>query len=139
MRNWILAFAAIGAFALNALAADEKKPEAFKEISLKEVKIEPAKDAKAEKPTKIESVDELKKAVGDDAAKALAKEVDFKKNYLLLFQWAGSGKDALSAASETAEKKTTVTFTMKRGLTKDLRQHALLFSVEKEAEWKFAK
>lgn len=116
---------------------DTKKDEdGVREIDLKDVKLGEAK-GDVSKPTKITSEDELKKALGDDAAKAV--KADFKKEYLLLFQWAGSGGDKLSEASETKDKKTTVTFTLTPGRTRDLRQHFHLFAVPTDAEWKVGK
>lgn len=116
---------------------DTKKDEdGVREIDLKDVKLGEAK-GKVSEPTKITSEDELKKALGDDAAKAI--KADFKKEYLLLFQWAGSGGDKLTEASETKDKKTTVTFTLTPGRTRDLRQHFHLFAVPTDAEWKVAK
>ena len=116
---------------------EPKKAEGgVREIDLKDVKLGEAK-GKATEPTKITSEDELKKAVGEDAAKGM--KVDFKKEYLLFFQWAGSGGDKLSHASEMKDKKTTVTFTLTRGLTRDLRQHFHLFAVPADAEWAMAK
>jgi len=139
MRTFFcLAFAAaISAISFADEVKKEKEKEAFTEIDLKDVKLGEA-EGKGE-PVKIASDEELTKAVGEEAAKAVAKSVDFKKQYLVFFQWAGSGQDKLTASSETADKKTTVTFTKKLGRTKDLRQHAKLFAINKDAEYKFGK
>jgi hypothetical protein len=118
--------------------ADPTKDEAgVREIDLKDVKLAEAKGGKASEPTVIKSEDDLKKAVGEDAAKAM--KIDFKKEYLALFQWAGSGQDKLTHAVETKDKKTTVTTTYTRGFTKDLKQHAHLIALPAGAEWVMAK
>ena len=110
---------------------EPKEDGGVREIDLKGAKLGEAM-GKAGEPTKITSEDELKKAVGDDAAKGM--KVDFKKEYLLFFQWAGSGQDKLTHASETKDKKATVTFTYTPGRTRDLRQHFHLFALPADAE-----
>ena len=137
-----LAVCSVAAFVVSA--ADEKKPDAAKkdeaavrEIDLKDVKVPKKEGAKWAEPTVFKSEDDLKKAFGDDAVKAM--KVDFKKEYLALFQWAGSGQDKLSHAVETKDGKTTVTSTLTPGRTKDLRQHAHLIAVPVGAEWKAGK
>ena len=138
--RYLCALAVCGVAAFVASAADEKKPDAEKraapavrEIELKDVKVAAKEGAKWAEPTVIKTEDELKKAFGDEAAKAM--KVDFKKEYLALFQWAGSGQDKLTHAVETKDGKTTVTSTLKPGRTKDLRQHAHLFALPVGAEW----
>ncbi len=141
--RYLCALAVCGVAAFVVSAADEKKPdapkkdEAVREIELKDVKVAAKEGAKWAEPTVIKTEEELKKAFGDDAAKAM--KVDFKKEYLALFQWAGSGQDKLTHAAETKDGKTTVTTTMKPGLTRDLRQHAHLFALPVGAEWKAGK
>jgi hypothetical protein len=141
MRS-LCALAVFGVAAFVASAADEKKPDAEKraapavrEVELKDAKV--AAKARWDEPTVITTDDELKKAVGEDAAKAIV--VDFKKEYLALFQWAGSGQDKLTHAAETKDGKTTVTTTLAPGRTRDLRQHAHLFALPVGAEWKAGK
>ena len=81
---------------------DPKKEEAgVREIDLKDVKLKENENGKASAPTVIKTEDDLKKAVGDDAAKAM--KIDFKKEYLALFQWSGSGGDKLTHEVETKE------------------------------------
>jgi len=123
------------AFTGFAEANDDQK-DLVRELELKAAKLEPKKGAKVGEPTKVTSKDELAKVVEDkDAADAIAKFVDFEKEYVLIFAWAGSGGDKLTAAVE----KDAVVFTVKRGLTKDLRQHAHVFAVAKDAKWSMAK
>lgn len=87
-------------------------------------------------PTKITTAEELTKALNDkDAEAAIKKEADFKKEYVLMFRWAGSGGDKLTFA----EEKGKVTFTRTRGLTRDLRQHQKFFALPKKATYEVAK
>lgn len=135
---------AVCSVAVLVVSAEDKKPDAAKkdeagvrEIELKDVKVAAKDGAKWSEPLVIKSEDELKKAFGEEAAKAM--KVDFKKEYLALFHWAGSGQDKLSHAVETKDGKTTVTTTLTPGRTKDLRQHAHLFALPAGAEWKAGK
>lgn len=136
MRSLLTVAVAVAVCGLTT-AADEKKPEAVREIELKDAKLPAKEGGKWTEPTKITSEDELKKAVGEEAAKAV--KVDFKKEKLLLFRWAGSGQDKLSHSVEMMEGKTTVLFSLTPGRTKDLRQHAHLFAVPADADCKYGK
>ena len=134
MRTLLTAALAFG-FAAFAFAKDEKK-EIVREIELKDAKLEAKKGAKPGEPSKVTSKDELAKAVEDkDTMDAIAKAVDFDKEYVLIFAWSGSGGDKLSAAGE----KDAAVFTLARGRTKDLRMHAHVFAVAKDAKWSMAK
>lgn len=134
MRTLLLV--ALGfAFMGFAICKDEKK-EIVRQLELKDPKIEPRKDGGVDKPMKVTTKEELASTVKDvDTQDAIAKVVDFDKEYVLIFTWGGSGADKLTAASE----KDVVTFTLKRGLTKDLRQHAPIYALAKEATWVVAK
>jgi len=117
-----------------AATADDKKA-VVREVDLKGYEVNAKNRGQVTKPTKITSAEELAKALpGKDVAEKVAKQVDFSKEYLLLFRWSGSGGDQLTASGETK-----ATFAHQRGLTKDLRQHLHLFAVAKDAEWEFAK
>ena len=132
MRSLLLAALALG-FTAFALAEDKK--EFVREVELKDAKLS-VKPAKPGEPVKIASKEELAKAIEDkDSAAAIAKGVDFEKEYVLIFAWAGSGGDKLSATTE----KDAVVFTLTRGRTKDLRMHAHVFAVAKDAKWSMAK
>ncbi len=134
MRTLVLL--ALGfAFMGFAESKDEKK-ELVRQLELKEAKIEPRKAGGVDKPMKVTSKEELAIAVKDvDTQDAIANVVDFDKEYVLIFTWGGSGADKLTAVSE----KDVVTFTLKRGLTKDLRQHSPIYALAKEATWVVAK
>ena len=113
----------------NAVAEEKKAP--VRELV---VKIANAEKGTINEPTVVTNSDELGKFVTDEAAKKeLLKEVDFVKQKLLVFVWAGSGMDALSfKANDTS---TEVTFTYTRGKTKDLRSHAHVFVLPRDAKF----
>jgi hypothetical protein len=115
--------------ALPALADDAPS---VKEIPTKDLKLAFPEGTKATEPTTIKSADELAKSPAlKDAADVIKKEVNFEKEKLLFFAWAGSGGDKL-----TPDAKTAGTFALTRGRTRDLRRHMHLFVVPKDAEVK---
>lgn len=134
MRTLLLI--ALGTASMGFAQGEDEKKEIVRQLELKDAKIDPRKDGGVVRPMKITSKEELVSTVKDtDTQDAIAKVVDFDKEYVLIFTWGGSGADKLTAASE----KDVVTFTLKRGLTKDLRQHAPVFALAKEATWVVAK
>jgi len=134
MRTLLMSVLALAFTA--AIDAKEDKTVLVRELELKDAKLEAKKGAKPGQPVKVTSKEDLAKAVEDkDTADAITKIVDFDKDYVLIFTWAGSGGDKLTATAE----KDAVVFTIKRGLTKDLRQHARVFAVAKDAKWSMPK
>jgi len=110
------------------LLADPAVPKApaAREIKLTGLRL-PARPGGLTKPTKISSEADLAKAVPDkDARAAIAKQVDFKSEYLLLFAWSGSGGDRLSFRLD--KDKNEAIFASSRGRTRDLRRHVKLFA-----------
>jgi hypothetical protein len=111
-----------------------KEPEP-REIKLKGVKL-PVRTEPLDKPVKVTDKEELAKAVPDkDAQAAIAKQVDFKKEYVLLFAWSGSSGDRLTMSAEKGE----VTFTFKHGLVSDFRPHAQLYALPAKMTYRMAK
>jgi len=123
---------------LRAQEADPKDPKAprAREIVVEGVRVEAR--GQASRPTKVTSAEELAKLIGDkEALGKVLKVVDLKKEYLLVFAWAGSGGDkiALKEVSKGADGPVAV-FTYTRGLTRDLRQHQKLFAIPNGTSFK---
>ncbi|HVL13334.1 MAG TPA: hypothetical protein VM529_12275 [Gemmata sp.] len=121
------ACAVLAAFVVGSLAvADDKKDKekdkpAVKEIATKALKLTPAKMGKATDPTTIKTAEEI------------ARQIDFEKQSLLVFAWAGSGRDNITASiGADSDKKSIVYVEYIRGKTRDLRQHVRLFAVPKD-------
>ncbi|MSR52634.1 MAG: hypothetical protein EXS09_05020 [Gemmataceae bacterium] len=120
-------------------APDPKKDAKPATVRVLDVKLDGEAKGKATEPTVITSAEELAKAIKDAAAiEAIQKAVDFKKEQVLLFQWAGSGQDKITFDLGEGDKASEVTFAYKRGLTRDLRQHKKLFVLPKDAKYNFA-
>ena len=118
----------------------EDETEPASDTKARELKVEKGKLPTAKgglgDPKKITSKEELAKAVSDaDAVAAIAKEVDFKKEVVLLFAWSGSGGDKLTMT----DKKGAAVFTLKRGLTRDLRMHTKVFALPKKIKYSMGK
>jgi hypothetical protein len=97
-------------------------------------------------PIKITSNDELAKAF--EQAKAIdskkwqdrtVNQVDFSKEYLLLFMWWGSGQDKLSFKVGEENKKPIVIHEFSPGSTQDDRFHANLFAIPRDVNWRVEK
>ncbi len=99
-----------------------------------EIKLPGEQKGKPTEPTTITSKKELEKAVTDETAQGvLAKAVDFDKEKIVLFTWAGSGQDKVNHMVSDA-KPVEITFTYAPGRTRDLRQHSKAFAVPKDAK-----
>ena len=91
------------------------------------------------KPTKITSAKELAKAIPDkEWQKRIGKNVDFTKEYMVFFAWAGSGQDKLTFEVEEEKKQSVVVFSHSYGITNDLRDHFHLYALRKNATWRMA-
>lgn len=125
-------------FVASLAAADEKDKPAIREIPTKDLKLGSPEKGKATEPAVITSAEDLaKNEVAGTAADEIKKQVDFAKEKLVVFAWAGSGQDKVAAGElKAADKKATAPFTYTRGLTRDLRRHVRLFVVPKDAEVK---
>src|SRR5436190_9043201 len=124
----VLAAAAVLAF------ADEPKGDkgpAPREIKVAKGNFPPARTG-FDKPKVIATAAELAKAVPDkETREAIAKDVDLKKESLLLFRWSGSGKDEVSFRTAKIEDGEEVVFAYTPGRTRDLRTHTRLYAIPK--------
>lgn len=133
----LIAISLVGAglsISLGRIAADEpvqKEGDVVKVLTIKDVPKDFYK-GKASNPIVIESEDELVKAFpAEETVAAIKKQVDLKKEKILLFGWSGSGQDKLTHS--LAKEK--VTFQYTRGLTRDLRQHFHAFVLPREFKY----
>jgi hypothetical protein len=116
----------------SALAAQPKESAA----RALDVKVERPAKGRVSQPVTIRSADELAKAIMDETAVAAVKKaVEFEKEQLVYFAWSGSGQDKISF-EPTAGAAPTVTFTYTPGRTRDIRPHARLFALPKDATYK---
>jgi hypothetical protein len=121
-----------------AVLAEDTKVAEVKEIDIKDLK-KPQPRGRVDRPTIITSTAELARTFPDEDTQAsVQKHVDFTKQKLIYFAWAGSGQDKLTFTVGKGEKGVEVVFHYKRGLTRDLRPHTHLYVVPKDASWKLA-
>jgi hypothetical protein len=122
------------------IADDKTEPKDPKAPKAREITIGKLPPALGQfgKPTKITTEKELEKSIADKDTRAkVLKGVDLKKEYLLLFAWGGSNGDRLSFTVSKDGKE--VTFKHTPGLDSDLRPHAKLYALPKNAKYKMAK
>ena len=136
MRS-LMTFVLTSALTLTTLTAvrGQEQKDAVREIDLKGLKLGAGK-GKVTNPMVIASVEELQKAIpGEDVQNKIKGQVDFAKEKVLYFAWAGSGGDKLTPDVDMKDKQVTVNFRYKGGLTNDLRQHHHVFVIPKDATW----
>lgn len=91
-------------------------------------------------PVKITSEADLAKAVPSKADQAaLQKAVDFRKEYLLIVTWAGSGGDRLAFEVKKAKPGPEVVFTRHLGETDDYNEHQKVYVISKSLTYRFEK
>ena len=114
--------------------ADASRP---RELKVEKVPpLAPGRTAGFGDPVKVTSARQLEEAVPDRATRdGIARGVDFGKEYVLVFRWAGSGGDRVTMTSE--DKAAVFTFTA--GRTRDLRSHLKAFALPKGMTWKTAR
>jgi hypothetical protein len=91
-------------------------------------------------PTVITTTEELAKVFTDpEVRKSLNSSVDFTKEQMLYFGWAGSGTDRLTFAVEKNEQgRAEVVFKYRRGATDDVQSHYHLYGLPKGTPWRVA-
>lgn len=102
------------------------------------VKVMPEKSAfKAaawNKPIVVSSRDAAAKLFGKAELERLAKEVDFQKQFLLVFAWQGSGGDKLNIAiAESFPEQ--IFFSLKPGVTDDIASHLHVYALRSNVRW----
>ena len=122
---------------LDSVAVEESKkgakPAAVRAL---EVMVEGEATGGFSKPTIIASPEQLAKSIkGEAAVAAIKKSVDFEKDVVLYFAWAGSGQDKLTSSMDV-DTDGFVTFTFAPGKTRDIRQHKKLFAIPQDAKIK---
>jgi Membrane-bound lysozyme-inhibitor of c-type lysozyme len=86
------------------------------------------------KPIVITSMQEAGGLFKNAASGVLGSQVDFEKQFLLVFAWQGSGGDRLSyTVAESFPEQ--IFFSMKRGLTRDLRPHVHVYALRSNVRW----
>jgi len=118
---------------------DDTKKDAVRKIDLTGFKAERARGT-VEKPLEINSAEDLARTFTDkEIQERIKKDVNFETEKLLFFAWAGSGGDKLAFTVEKGSDAPVVMFTHTPGLTRDLRQHFLLYAMPKKATFKVGK
>jgi len=92
------------------------------------------KNSNFNKPIVVKSKEEATKLFGKEAVATLVKAVDFKKQFVLVFAWRGSGGDRLNyTVAESFPEQ--ISFSRQFGRTRDLRSHAKVFALRSNVKW----
>src|SRR5262249_30340355 len=80
--------------------------------------------------------DKFVREIFDRTPETIGKQVDFTKEYLVMFKWDGSGTDRLTYSVNASREGTTVDFVFTAGKGKDrIRPFSRLFAVSKNVDW----
>jgi RNA polymerase sigma factor (sigma-70 family) len=109
---------------------------AVREIDLKGLQADQPKGAVL-KPTKILNAKQLAKAFPDKSwREKIQKQVDFAKEQLLFFAWAGAIGDKLTFSTEEGKNGPVVVYWYSPSPDLGLAFHFHLYAVAKEASWR---
>jgi len=92
------------------------------------------KAADGSKPLTVRSKEDLAKYFDDDQVTDICKAVDFKKQFILVFAWRGSGRDELDFGVDEIYPE-QVSFHITPGVTFDLRPHTHVFALRNNVKW----
>jgi RNA polymerase sigma factor (sigma-70 family) len=117
---------------------DKDQPPAARKIDIKGVPFD-RPEVRAGPPTTITNPEELAKIFPekDWQAKITGQGLDFAKEQLLFFAWAGSGADKLAVRVDQNMQGPVVVFSYSTGKTKTLASHLHLYAVAKGVRWRF--
>jgi len=124
----------IAAFCILAGVASAQEPiVAIKVVPERSV----FKNSAWDKPIIIKSNTDAVKHFGKDALNTLGTTVDFKKQFVLVFAWRGSGGDRLTynVAESYPEQ---IFFSLRRGRTRDLRAHTKVYALRSNVRCRVA-
>ena len=105
---------------------------------IESIKVKPEssifKNSNFNKPIVVKSKEEAAKHFGKKAVASLVKAVDFKKQFVLIFAWRGSGGDQLNyTVAESFPEQ--ISFSRQFGRTRDLRSHTKVFALRSNVKW----
>lgn len=129
MTHWITGIAAFCMLA--GIASAQEAIVAIEVVPEKSV----IKDSLWNRPIIIKSSEDAARYFEEDALEALDKAVDFKKQFVLVFAWQGSGGDKLSYLVMESYPEQVV-FMRKPGRTRDLRPHAKVYALRTNVKWR---
>jgi hypothetical protein len=118
-------------FALVTCAFAQEPDPADAKAKPREIKVAVPRTGDKAGVTKFTTAADLTKAYGKDVADAVAKEVNFKKEYVVVHAWSGSGGDKLEMKVEGKK----VTFHRTLGRTRDLRRHLKVFALPNDFKY----
>lgn len=105
------------------------------QIAVTESMLKNVQPRRSSEPLTIENSQALRDAFPEgESDEALSDMVDFDKQTVVIFRWAGSGQDDLFAFIDNDQDGKLI-FAYRGGMTRDLRQHARCYIVPNDLEW----
>ncbi len=112
----------------------EAEPGAITELDRVRPKRSVWKDSTWKRPFVLKSARQAAEFFDDDQLANLLRQVDFSKQFVLLFAWRGSGQDRLEV--EVAESyPEQIRFLHKPGRTRDLVEHVRAYALRANVTW----
>jgi len=142
MNKRIITFAAVILATTVAYCRDQAAPnEGLPPVAeVKGVRPLPAafKAAKRLQPIQLKSEKEAARFFKPTDLKKIVKQVNFDRQFVLVFAWRGSGGDRLTVAETFARPENVrhVEFRLRPGKTRDLRPHVHVYAVRSDVKWK---
>ena len=90
--------------------------------------------ASRNKPLVIRSQKDAAQHFAKDHLARLNKQVDFDKQFVLVFAWKGSGQDRLDVAVAESYPE-QIMFSYTPGRTRDLRPHIYVYALRSNVKW----
>jgi len=116
-------------------AAEAAKGESpVKELKELNVKESAFRHARPPQPTAVRSDEDAEKLFEGESLAAFRREIDFSKEQAVVFAWQGSGQDRIKPENT----KSGTLFDYEPGRTRDLRQHTVVFVLQKNDSWAVA-
>lgn len=141
LMKWIVVAAfGLGGYSGAMERIEEPKVDAAEEeILVEEVLLMTRKFPKVETKPGVPVILESEKAVAElftdkHTREGLIMQVDFEKQKVLYFRWAGSGQDRLTHKVKGEGDDKTVVFNLERGRSRDLRRHRKVYTVPKSVK-----
>jgi len=90
--------------------------------------------ASVRRPLVLRTAEDAARCFAGESMASLNRQVDFDRQFVLLFAWSGSGQDRLThVVAESFPEQ--IRFTYTPGRTRDLRQHVKVYALRSNVHW----
>ena len=133
MKKLLITIGCVSSLAGSTAAEGLQISEPIEELEKASLTEAAMKEATVRAPVLIESKEAAKKYLSGDTLKKV-QTLDFTKKKVIAFFWRGSGQDKLEyVVAESFPEQ--IMFSLKRGRTRDLRQHSKVYILRKNVSY----